>query len=82
MRIIRGQPASGKPPRITCTGCGKRAIEAGIAVPDDAVEQGEGYGPDGPAQFAIVDPDDEQPLCEVCCTTLLRGRANFSPNAA
>jgi hypothetical protein len=72
MRIIQGQPATGKPREIVCTGCGKRAIEAGIAVPDKAVDQG--YGPDGPIVYAIVDEDEMQPLCERCVAALLRKR--------
>lgn len=31
MKVIRGTPTTGKPPMITCTGCGKRAREADIA---------------------------------------------------
>ncbi len=46
MKIIRGMPATGKPPKIICTGCGKRADEAGVlAVPDDANIKF--HGPDG-----------------------------------
>jgi hypothetical protein len=32
MKIIRGKPATGKPPKIICARCGKRADEAGVAV--------------------------------------------------
>jgi len=70
MRIIRGRPATGKPRKIICTGCGKRAVEAGIAVPHNAVEKI--YGPDGPTIGAIVDEDEMQPLCESCVTALSR----------
>jgi hypothetical protein len=36
MRIIRCGPENGKPPKIVCTGCGKRAAEAGCAIrPED-----------------------------------------------
>jgi hypothetical protein len=69
MKIIRGKPASGKPPKIICTGCGKRADEAGIALPELAVEKG--YGADGPVM--IVEDDQMQPLCEDCLTALERG---------
>ncbi len=72
MRIIRGKPANGKPRKIKCTGCGKRAVEAGIAVPDDCIEQG--YGADGPVQIAIFEEGQDQPLCESCVEALLSGR--------
>ncbi len=68
MKIIRGKPATGKPPKIICTGCGKRADEAGVAVRDSAVEKG--YGSDGPVM--MIDEDEVQPLCEGCVTILLR----------
>jgi hypothetical protein len=80
MRIIRGRPATGKPPKITCTGCGKRAFEAGIAVHEAAVEQGygvaaEGSGlPSGP--MTMIDDEDAYPLCEDCVTALKRGEAS------
>lgn len=76
MRIIKGEPAAGKPRKIVCAGCGKRAVEAGIAVPDKAVE--EAYGLDGPTVHAIVDEDEVEPLCDRCVTALLRDRPNFS----
>jgi hypothetical protein len=73
MRIIRCQPATGnKPLKIVCARCGKRATEAGMAVPDKAVEHG--YGPDGPIVHAIVDEHEIQPLCESCVNALLRTR--------
>jgi hypothetical protein len=64
MKIIRGKLATGKPPKIICAGCGNRAREAGVAVPDAAVPE-----QDGP--FAI-DEDDMQPLCEECLAALER----------
>jgi hypothetical protein len=70
MKIIRGKPATGKPPKIICAGCGKRADEAGVAVPDAAAEEGHGYGPDGP--IMLINEDDMQPLCEDCVTALER----------
>ncbi len=69
MKVIRGEPA-GKPHKITCTGCGKKAFEAGIAVSETAAEEGKGYGPDGP--ILMIDEDDAHPLCEECVTALLR----------
>lgn len=79
MRIIRGEPESGKPSRTICTGCGKSAFEAGIAVPDDAVEHGVSVGRDGRAsEVTVVDPADAEPLCEACVTMLLKGRPNYS----
>jgi hypothetical protein len=68
MRIIRGRPATGKAPKIVCTGCGKRAAEAGVAVPDLADEKG--YSRDGPIR--MIDEDEAQPLCEDCVTALER----------
>jgi hypothetical protein len=70
MRIFHGQPAGGKPRKIACAGCGKRAVEAGFAVPDEAVEEDD--GPNGP-KVALVHMGDTQPLCESCVTSLLRG---------
>jgi len=69
MRVIRGRPAS-KASKIVCTGCGKRAAEAGIAVPHSAVE--EGYSHDGPVRMIVIDEDEMQPLCEDCVTALER----------
>ena len=69
MKIIRVAPATGNPPMIVCTGCGKRAAEAGVALPSSGVEKV--YGPDGPAGM-IVDEGDAQPLCEDCVTALER----------
>lgn len=68
MRIIRGRPASGKPNIIVCTGCGKRAPEAGIAIKDDA--EVDGWGPDGPV--IMIDEDEVacHPLCEDCVAVL------------
>jgi hypothetical protein len=74
--IIRGKQATGKQPKIICTGCGNRAIEAGIAVSDNAVEEGYGCGPQGhPSRIMIVTADEEemQPLCESCVTALEHG---------
>ena len=71
MKIIRHQPADGKPPRITCTGCGKRTPEAGIAVKEEAVEKG--WGPDGPV--TVIDMEDALSLCEDCVTALQRSEA-------
>jgi hypothetical protein len=68
MKIIRSKPATGKPPKIICNGCGKRADEAGVAVADNDVEEGRGVGPDGP--ILLIDEDDMQPLCEECVTAL------------
>jgi hypothetical protein len=72
MRIIRGQPATGKPPMIVCDGCGKRAPEAGIAV--SASTPVRGYGPDGPV-MAIEDDESAQRLCEQCVTALERAES-------
>jgi hypothetical protein len=71
MRIIPGEPAVGKPPKIICTGCGKRAFEAGIAVAEDAVEENEDAGI-GDVYMAIEEKD-VHPLCAECVTALLRG---------
>ena len=71
MRIFRSEPATGKPRKITCTGCGKKAFEAGIAVPYSAVEKGYGVEPD--ESVMMIDEDQVQPLCEDCVTALLRG---------
>src|SRR5204862_1120491 len=49
----------GKPPTITCSGCGRRAPEAGIAVRDSAVATA--HGPD---------PDKRMALCEDCLAAL------------
>lgn len=80
MRIIRSKPATGKPPKIICTGCGKRGREAGVAVPELAVEKAHGtefQGPDGPVGASvIIDEDETQPLCEACLSTLERGQAH------
>jgi hypothetical protein len=67
LKVIRGKPATGRPPKIICVGCGKRADEAGIAVPDTDVE--EVYGVDGKIGL-IIDGDDMQPLCEECVVAL------------
>jgi hypothetical protein len=79
MRVIRGRPATGKPPKIICTGCGKRAPEAGIAVKPEAVEEGYviGSGVDGPVTM-IDDEEDIYPLCEDCVTALERASAKES----
>lgn len=74
MKIIRGKPATGKPPMITCSGCGNRAREAGIAIPDDETV-GKIHGPDVVKGFkigAIIDEDEMQPLCESCLVALER----------
>jgi hypothetical protein len=42
MRLIRTTPASGKPLRIVCTGCGEKALEAGVAVDESNIEDGSG----------------------------------------
>lgn len=82
MRIIRSRPATGKPPKIICTGCGKQAREAGVAVPDLAVEKAHGpefQGPDGPISVSlIIDEDETQPLCEACLIALERAQARSS----
>jgi hypothetical protein len=76
MKVIRSAPASGKSPKIICTGCGKKAVEAGIAVKPEAIEKGysvaaKGSGlPEGP--MMMIDDDDAYPLCEDCVTALLR----------
>jgi hypothetical protein len=76
MKIFRSNPAMGKPRKIKCTGCGKRAFEAGFAVKPEAIEEGYGAGvedsglPEGPVM--IIDGDDAHPLCEECVTALLR----------
>jgi hypothetical protein len=68
MKIIRAKPATGKPPKIICNGCGKRANEAGVAVSETDVE--EVYGADGKIVGSIIDGDDMQPLCEECVAAL------------
>jgi hypothetical protein len=68
MRIIRGNPATGKTPKVICSGCGKRAAEAGVAVPKSAVE--DGHDADGP--IMMIDENQMQPLCEDCLTALER----------
>ena len=70
MKVIRCAPATGKPPKIICTGCGKRATEAGSAYPDDAAERFEGS--DGLSGI-MIDTEDLQPLCETCVTAMLDG---------
>jgi hypothetical protein len=71
MRIIRSKPAAGKPRKIICAGCGKRAAEAGVAALHSAVE--EGYGPDPDRLIMVIEEDEMlQPLCESCVTALLR----------
>lgn len=76
MRIIRAKPAKGKPRKIICSGCGKRAREAGVAVPDDAVEQvvaRDIMQPGWPVVTSeIIDEDAMQRLCEECLTALER----------
>jgi hypothetical protein len=78
MKIIRAKPAIGKPPKIICTGCGKRAAEAGIAVRESAIERGYGVAvdkslglPEGP--MMMIEDEDIHPLCEDCITALERG---------
>ena len=84
MRIIRGVPAVGKPRKITCTGCGKRASEAGIAVHPDAVEEGYGAVCDEQTcaemglrtgRMTMIDDDDAHPLCEACCSAMEQGNS-------
>jgi hypothetical protein len=69
MRIIR-KPATGKPRGIVCTGCGRKAFEAGIAVNPEVVETG--YGDDPDRLITMIDDEDAFPLCEDCVTTLER----------
>jgi hypothetical protein len=69
MRIIRGKPATGKSSEIVCTGCGKRAAEAGVAVRDLAVETA--YGPES---MLMIDENKIQPLCAECVTAWERAR--------
>jgi hypothetical protein len=73
MRIIRSKPATGKPRRIVCTGCGRKAFEAGIAVNPEVVETG--YGDDPDRLITMIDDEDAFPLCEDCVTTLERADA-------
>jgi hypothetical protein len=58
MKVIRGKPAIGKPPEIICSVCGKRADEAGVAVPDMVLAAGIG----------IVEL--KMPLCADCVALL------------
>jgi len=67
MRIFRGEPV--KPRKIVCAGCGKKAYEAGFAVPESDVE--EGWLGDKRV-ILEVETENEQPLCEECVTALLR----------
>jgi hypothetical protein len=73
MRTIRGKPAVGKPRKIICTGCDKRAAEAGIAVKEEAVETGWAAGPGFDGPVTMIDDEDAYPLCEDCVTALERG---------
>ncbi|MDE5461150.1 hypothetical protein [Bradyrhizobium sp. CSS354] len=66
MKIIRGKPAKGKPPKIICTGCGARAREAGVAVDDAAIGRGSDVA------SMMIEEDDMQPLCEACLAALER----------
>jgi len=68
MRIIRGTPATGKPPKIICTGCGKKAIEAGCAIHDTVFRR----FVESSKTFMMIEEDDTQPLCEDCLTALER----------
>lgn len=70
MQIFPVHPVSRKPTKIICVGCGKRAIEAGIAVPDKCAELG--YGPDGPYKIVMVDDGEIQSLCEGCLAVLVK----------
>jgi hypothetical protein len=72
MKVIRGRPTTGNPPKIICSGCGRRAEEAGIAVPESAAEQGYSVGPGVDGPVTMVEEDDRmQPLCEDCLAALL-----------
>ena len=63
MQIIRGETASGIPRRIiTCSGCGKSAPEAGLAVRSDDVEEN--------GLMMAINSDDVSPLCEACVSAL------------
>jgi len=64
MRIIRGVPATGKVPMCTCTGCGKRRPEAGIACAPDAVEKA--YSSHGTMLIVDDSEHDTYPLCISC----------------
>jgi hypothetical protein len=72
MKIFEGTLATGKRRKITCTGCGKRAEEAGFAVPDSAVEYDYDPGGEGPPMVAEIEISEAEPLCEACVTKLLR----------
>ena len=68
MRIIRCGPENGKPPKIVCTGCGKRAAEAGCAIrPEDLETSHSSKGP-----ILMIYDDVSYPLCEDCVTALER----------
>jgi hypothetical protein len=69
--LLKGKPA-GESHRIVCTGCGKKAFEAGIAVDPRAVEVL--HNPVGnPAMIITDDEFKMQPLCEDCVAILSRG---------
>jgi hypothetical protein len=75
MKIFRAPLEGGKPPKIICTGCGKRAPEAGVAVKEEHVETGWGSGSGFDGPMTTFDEDDAHPLCEDCVTALERGEA-------
>ena len=56
-KVFRCTPATGKPRKIVCTGCGKRAPEAGFAIDESDVR---GWATIG------IDGDDARPLCADC----------------
>ena len=68
MRIIRCGPENGKPPKIVCTGCGKRAAEAGCAIRPEDLETS--HSSEGP--ILMIYDDVSYPLCEDCVTALER----------
>jgi hypothetical protein len=76
MKVIRVASA-GKPQRIICTGCGKKAFEAGIAFKPETAE--EGHESDGESVTMIDESEHEiHPLCEECVTALLQNEETAS----
>jgi hypothetical protein len=55
------------PPEITCSACGARELQSGIAVESSAITTR--LAESGEAQ-SVVDTRDAQPLCD-CCTRFL-----------
>jgi hypothetical protein len=57
---------TGPAPEIVCSGCGGTELQAGIAVPADAIRTS--------GESSVVDTSRAQPLCEACVTLLQGGQ--------